>query len=181
MNRTKIIASGIIMATVAAVIQGIPAFLSETFALLTLASAIPVYTAARSNPLSGVISYVAAFLLLLFIDPGEGVNFLLTNGVVGLAQGLTVHFNLKNVLALAISSAALTVTSAIMNFGLDIPVLGVTLPGSGFVQLLFMLIIAVGYNFGFRILADFVYQKLQNAGIASKSEDESKKSDENNS
>ena len=165
MNRTKIIATGVLMAAVATIIQGIPAFLSESFALLTLASAIPVYTAARSNPLSGAISYAATVLLLLFVDPGESLNFLLTNGVVGISQGFTSNFKLKKIPALAASSAALTVTSSIMNFGIGIPVLGVTLPGSAIIQILTTLLISAGYNFGYQIVADFVYQKLQSTGI----------------
>lgn len=165
MNRTKIIATGVLMAAVATIIQGIPAFLSESFALLTLASAIPVYTAARSNPLSGAISYVATVLLLLFVDPGESLNFLLTNGVVGISQGLTSNFKLKKIPALAASSAALTVTSSIMNFGIGVPVLGVTLPGNAVIQLLATLVISAGYNFGYQMAADFIYQKLQSTGI----------------
>lgn len=174
MNRTKIIALGIIMAAVATIIQGIPVFLSEAFALLTLASAIPVYTASRSNPISGAISYAVTFVLLLFLDSGEALNFLLTNGVVGLSHGITSNFKIKKIPALGISSVALTITSAIMNFGLDTPVLGVVLPGSGLIQLVLMLVIAVGYNFGFHILADVVYQKLQTAGVTNKSEEEKK-------
>lgn len=165
MNRTKIIATGVLMAAVATIIQGIPAFLSESFALLTLASAIPVYTAARSNPLSGVISYAATVVLLLFVDPGESLNFLLTNGVVGISQGLTTNFKLKKIPALAVSSAALTVTSSIMNLGIGTPVLGVTLPGSAIIQILTTLVISAGYNFGYQIAADFIYQKLQSSGI----------------
>lgn len=165
MNRTKIIATGVLMAAVATIIQGIPTFLSESFALLTLVSAIPVYTAARSNPLSGVIAYAATVLLLLFIDPGESLNFLLTNGVVGISQGLTSNFKLKKIPSLAASSGALTVTSSIMNFGIGTPVLGVALPGSALIQIIITLLISAGYNFGYQMAADFVYQKLQSSGI----------------
>ncbi len=165
MNRTKIIVIGVIMAMIATVVQSIPAFLSQAFALLTIFSALPIYTAARTNPYAGVVAYLATVLLVLFVDPHEALSFLFTNGVVGFSLGICCNRKLKKLTTLGGSSAALAVTSGILNYGLGYPFLGVSIPGILPVQLVLLLLFSFVYNFIYLVFADFVYKKIKSSGI----------------
>lgn len=165
MNRTKIIVVGVLMAAVATIIQSIPAFLSESFALLTIFSTIPIYTAARTNPAAGAVSYVTTAVLVLFASSHEALFFLFTNGIVGISLGTTSFFKMKKIPALAASSGILTVALYIINYGIGFPVMGVTLPGPVIVQLITLLVFSVVYNFAYQIFADFVYKKIKSSGI----------------
>lgn len=174
MDRTKMIVIGVLMAAVATIIQSIPVFLSESFALLTLFSAIPVYTAARINPLAGVIAYAATAVLVLFASGQEALFFLFTNGVVGISQGTLSYLKLNKIPALVVSSAALTVTTTIMNLGIGMPVMGVELPGTKIVQIVMILVISAVYNFGFQAAGDVVYKNLESFGIIGEKTDDMK-------
>ncbi len=165
MNRTKIIVIGALMAAIAAIFQSIPAYLSEVFALLTAFSAIPIYTAARTNPVAGVLSYFTATILILFVSTHEALFFLFTNGIVGVSLGVCCYFKLKKIITLAASSVALTIALCIMNYGIGIPVLGIRIPGIIIVQFVILLLFSLIYNFIYLIFADLVYKKIKSSGI----------------
>ncbi len=165
MNRTKIIFIGALMAAVATVFQSIPALLSESFALLTTLSAIPVYLAARTNPAAGALSYFTTAVLVLFVSSHEALFFLFTNGVVGVSLGICCYLKQKKINTLVICAFVLTIALCIINYGIGYPVLGVPVPGVIIVQLLILFLFSLIYNYIFLAFADFVYKKIKDSGI----------------
>ncbi|WFR59293.1 hypothetical protein QA584_09460 [Anaerocolumna sp. AGMB13025] len=165
MDRIKIVVVGVVMAAVATIIQSIPAYLSESFALLTLFSSVPIYTAARTNPVSGAISYIATAILVFFSSADQALYFLFANGVVGASLGATNYFKLNKPITLAASTGALSLTSGILDFGFKQPFLGVDLPGNLIVKIIILIGASFAYNFGYSIFADFVYKKIGSSGI----------------
>lgn len=153
------------MAGIATIFQSIPFYLSEAFALLTILSAIPVYTAARTNPVSGALSYVITVILLLFVSPHEALMFLFTNGVVGLSLGSTSYFKLNKILSVGGSSVIQTIFLCILNYGLDISIFGIKIPGTIIIQLILILGSTMGYNFAYQAFADFIYKRIKTSGI----------------
>ncbi len=153
------------MAGIATIFQSIPFFLSEAFALLTILSAIPIYTAARTNPMSGALSYVVTVILVLFVSSHEALMFLFTNGVVGVSLGITSYLKLNKFLAVGISSVIQTIFLCILNYGIGISIFGVKIPGAIIIQLILILGFTLVYNFGYQAFADFIYKRIKTSGI----------------
>ena len=62
--KTKYIILGGLLAVISAILQCIPAFLSEAFIFLTVLSTIPIYIIAKKQPTLGILSYIIAFILI---------------------------------------------------------------------------------------------------------------------
>lgn len=165
MSRTKTIVIGALMAAIAAVFQSLPVLFSEVFILLTIISAIPIYISSRINPLSGILSYIVAGTLIFFISTHEGLFFLCTNGIVGLALGLCRYYKLKMFLTIIVSMVIMTVALSIMNYGIGIPIFGAALPGPLMIQLLILLAFSAVYCFIYLMVSDAIYKRIKMTGI----------------
>jgi hypothetical protein len=161
MNRTKIIVIGALMAAVAAMFQSLPVLLSEVFVLLTIISAIPIYIASRINPLSGILSYIVAFVLIFMVSTHEALFFMCTNGIVGLSLGLCRYYKLKKPIIILISSFTMTISLSIMNYGIGIPIFGTAIPGPLPVQVLILYVFSTSYNLIYLLASDAIYKKIK--------------------
>ena len=174
MNRTKMIVLGAFMATIAALFQAAPVLLSEVAVILTIFSDLPIYIAARIKPSTGVLSYLVAAFLIMLISTHESLFFLCTNGVVGLSLGICYYYiknhqlrrcflivYSKKLITMMISSIVLTISLSFMNYGIGIPVFGVTLPGPVGLQLTILFLFSLLYNFIYSSFMDFIYKRLK--------------------
>ncbi|MEQ8199225.1 MAG: hypothetical protein ABRQ27_14700, partial [Clostridiaceae bacterium] len=146
MNKTKIIVIGAFLSVIAAVFQLIPALLSEVFVLLTIFSAVPVYIVSRISPKAGVMSYFVTGIIVMIASVHEGLFFLCTNGIVGLSLGVCSYYIKSRAAIWFLSSAALTITLCIMNYGIGIPVFGSVIQGKAAVQLMIIFLFSVIYS-----------------------------------
>ena len=160
MNRTKIIVIGAMMASLAAIFQSFPVLLSEAAVLLTMLSAIPIYIASRINPTSGVLSYLVAAFLILLISTHEAFFSYVPNGVVGLTLGICSHERQKKPATLIISSATLSLSLSIMNYGLGIPIFGADIPGAFPVQFIILILFSFAYNLFFLYFTNIIYYRI---------------------
>jgi hypothetical protein len=172
MKHTKYIVIGALMATLAAIFQSLPIVLSEAFVILTILSAIPIYIASRLNPSSGVMSYLVAVIVISFLSTHEALFFMCSNGIVGVCLGICSHYHCKRWMALLLSSAVLTLTLSIMNYGIGIPVFGTRIPGMLLIQVLIIFAFSLIYNAIYQLFAGFLFKRLQFAGIKDNHEEQ---------
>lgn len=161
MNKTKIIVIGALMAAIAVIFQTLPILLSEVFIFLTVLSAVPIYIASRVKPVAGVLSFLVAAILMIFISTHEALFFICTNGIVGMSLGICRYIKLKKAIILLICPLALTISLSIMNYGIGIPVFGSKIPGAFLVQLLILFLFSLVYILIYLLFADFLYKRLE--------------------
>ena len=147
MKKTKLLVLGSLMACMSALFQIVPVFLSEAFVIVTIFSAVPIFLISFIHPKTGFAVYLASFMLISFFSVHEALLFLFTNGPVGLSLGSCSHYTARKLIAISISSVILTCCLGILNYLIGIPVFGVALPGSIWIQ--FMIIIAFSFIFNF--------------------------------
>lgn len=158
MNNTKLLTYGGMMACMAALFQSLPIFLSEAFVILTLFSALPVYIACRISPKAGLVSLMAAFLLINLISTHEALFFICTNGPVGASLGCLDYYFKNKILIFSLASSILCLTLCVMNFVIGIPVFGTALPGPLFLQIILLLSFSFIYSLAYRSLCRFIYK-----------------------
>ncbi len=149
------------MAALAAILQAAPVFLTEAAVALTVFSALPIYIAARLNPVTGILSYLAAFFVILFLSSHEALFFLCTNGVVGLGLGSLRYYRRKKPVTVLLSSAALTISLSIMNYGIGIPVFGTAIPGTWQLQLFLLYLFSAIYSMIYLYFAEFICKRFR--------------------
>lgn len=160
--KTKIIVTGSLFATIAALFQLTPIFFSEFFIFLTIFSAIPIYIVSRINSKAGILSYFVASMIVMTLSVHEGLFFLCTNGIVGLSLGICSNYTHKKPIIWLWSSIMLTITLSIMNYGIGIPVFGIKLPGAMAVQIGIIFLVSIVYNVFYYYITSFVFKNLQN-------------------
>lgn len=158
MSNTRVIVIGGLLACLAALFQCVPALFSEALVLVTIFSALPIYIIAKISPKVGVAGYVTAAILIMFLSVHESLFFLCTNGMVGLSLGICHHHTNKKLFICAASSAALTITLSIMNFVIGIPVFGVKIPCSIYMQLGILLLFSCVYITVYFFMANFFFK-----------------------
>ncbi|MDR7871187.1 MAG: hypothetical protein RIN55_10025 [Tissierellaceae bacterium] len=161
MGSTKNIAIGALFAVIAALFQLMPFFFSEFFVFLTIFSAIPIYIVSRINPKSGVLSYFTACLLIITLSVHEGIFFLSTNGIIGLTLGICSYYMKRRVTIWTVGSIVLATTLIIMNYCIEIPILGIELPGSMIIQMGIIFTISIVSNILYYYFSDFIYNILK--------------------
>lgn len=149
------------MAALAAILQAAPVFLTEAAVLLTIFSALPIYISARLNPVTGVLSYLAAFFVIMLLSSHEALFFLCTNGVVGLGLGCLRYVKQKRTVTILLNSIALTVSLSIMNYGIGIPVFGTAIPGGWQLQLLLLYLFSAVYSLIYLLFAEFICSRFR--------------------
>ena len=157
--KTKYIILGGLLAVISAILQCIPAFLSEAFIFLTILSTIPIYIIAKKQPVLGILSYIITFILISFISPHENIMFIFTNGILGLSLGICNYFTDKKRLICSISAILLTISICIVNF-----IIGINIIGFSFnLSLLPIVLIFLGssvYSFIFLVICRFFYKRI---------------------
>ncbi|MBH1941860.1 hypothetical protein I5677_13235 [Mobilitalea sibirica] len=161
MNRTKMIVFGALMAALAAIIQSLPALLTEAVIFITIFSSIPIYIIARIKPTVGVLSYLVAAFLVMLISLHEALFFLFSNGVVGLSLGSCSYFMIRKLLLAVLSALMLTLSLCIINYGIGIMVFGSELPGALIVQIIIIFVFSCIYVSVYHIFADFIYRRFK--------------------
>lgn len=165
MIKTKYIVVAALMAAIAAIFQCLPVLFSEIVIFMTILSALPIYTASRMKPVSGILAYLVAAFLIFLLSTHEGLFFLCTNGIIGLSLGICRFYKQKKLIILLISSFSLLISLSIMNYIVGIPIFGVAIPGKFVIQLLLIALFSAVYNFFYLLVADFLYNRLITAGI----------------
>jgi hypothetical protein len=160
MNRTKIVVIGGFMASLAAIFQALPVLLSEAAVILTILSAVPIYTSSRIKPIVGVLSYLVAAVLILLVSAHEAMFFLCTNGIIGVTFGSCRYYKQKKLITLFISSLSMTISLSFMNYIIGIPVFGVAIPGAIVVQIIILFLFSFIYGFLYLLFADFIYKRI---------------------
>ena len=160
MINTKNVVIGALFAVIAALLQIIPVVFSEVFVFLTIFSAVPIYIVSRINPKAGVLSYLVASMLIMFLSVHEGLFFLCTNGVVGMSLGICSYYTKIKAIIWFLSSFALTITLSIMNFGIGIPVFGSKLPGGILIQIMIIFLVSAIYNILYYYFSCFIFNLL---------------------
>lgn len=156
MSRTKLIVLGAFFTSLAVVFQLIPVLFSEVFVLTTMLSALPIYMIAKMNPQIGIAGYIAAAILISLFSVHEGLFFLCTNGVVGLALGGTHYYTNKKTIIFSVSSLCLTLALSIMTFIIGIPVFGFVIETGVLMQIFILLVFSLVYSIFYFYLANAV-------------------------
>lgn len=157
--KTKYIILGGLLAVISAILQCIPAFLSEAFIFLTVLSTIPIYIIAKKQPTLGILSYIIAFILISFISPHENIMFIFTNGILGLSLGICNYFTDKKFLICSISTILLTFSICIVNFIIGINIIGFSFNLS-FLPIVLIFLATSVYSFIFLVICKFFYKRI---------------------
>lgn len=160
MSSTKMLVTGAFMAAIASSFQLIPVLLSEAAVLLTMFSALPIYIAARCKPVTGILSYLTAAILIMLFSTHESLFFLCTNGMVGLSLGICCYYTQKKLIILMISSLVMTISLSIMNYVIGFPVFGTTLPGTYTIQFILIFLFSFVYNTIYYYFAGFLSRRI---------------------
>lgn len=158
MSRTKLIVLGAFCISLAVVFQIIPVLFSEIFVFVTMLSALPIYMIAKMNPKIGVAGYITAAILITLFSVHEGMFFLCTNGVVGLALGGTHYYTNKRSIIFSISAILLTLALSMMTFIIGIPVFGFVINANIFIQVCILLIFSLVYSIFYFYVSNLVFK-----------------------
>lgn len=158
---TKTIVIGALFAVIAALFQLIPTLFSETFVLLTIFSAVPIYIVSRINPEAGLLSYFVATMIVMILSVHEGLFFLCTNGMVGISLGICNYYTRSKTITWTLSSLILTITLSIMNYGIGIPVFGSKIPGILAIQIAIIFFFSLIYNIFYYYFSSFIFNLLK--------------------
>jgi hypothetical protein len=158
---TKTVVIGALFAAIAALLQLVPVFFSEIFIFLTIFSTVPIYIVSRINPKAGVLSYFVAGMLIMFLSTHEGLFFLCTNGIIGVSLGICGYYRKKKTITWLISSAVLTATLSIMNYGIGIPVFGSNIPGAIIIQIIIIFLFSILYNIIYYYFSNLIFNLLK--------------------
>lgn len=159
--KTKIIVIGSLFTTIAALFQLTPIFFSEFFIFMTILSAVPIYIVSRINSKAGVLSYLAASMIVMTLSVHEGLFFLCTNGILGLSLGICSNYTQKKTIIWFVGSLILTIALSIMNYGIGIPVFGIKVPGAMTVQVAIIFLVSLVCNIFYYYLTSFVFRNLE--------------------
>lgn len=158
MSRTKLIVLGAFFTSLAVIFQIIPVLFTEVFVLATMLSALPIYIIAKMNPKIGVAGYITAAVLISLFSVHEGMFFLCTNGVVGLALGATHYYTNKKSLIFLVSTIALTIALSTMTFIIGIPVFGIVIKASVCGQIGILLVFSLIYSIFYFYISNYVFK-----------------------
>lgn len=164
----RIIALGAIFAAIAALFQLIPFFFTEIFVLLTIISALPIYTISRLNPKAGILSYIVAGNIVMLFSVHEGLLFLCTNGMIGVSLGVCCYYMKRKLIIWLSSSILLTTALSVVNYGIGIPVLGGDIPGIIVIQLAILQSFSFLYNIIYYYFSNMIYGRLKKTGYIDK-------------
>ena len=158
MISTRIIVIGGLLTCLSVLFQSVPILFSEVLVFVTILSALPIYIIAKISPKAGAAGYIIAAILIMFLSAHEGLFFLCSNGIVGLSLGVCHHYTNKKLTIYAISSAALTIALSVMNFVIGIPVFGMKMPYSIYIQLGILLLFSWIYIIFYFYIANFFFK-----------------------
>ena len=115
---------------------------------------------AKMNPKIGIVGYITAGLLISLFSVHEGMFFLCTNGVVGLALGASHYYTNKKAIIFLISTIALTIALSTMTFIVGIPVFGVVIKTNTYIQIGILLIFSLIYSIFCFYIANFIFKTI---------------------
>ncbi|WP_315115105.1 hypothetical protein [uncultured Clostridium sp.] len=158
MVTTKRIIIGAFLICLSVIFQLTPVLFSEIFVFLTVLSGFPMYVISKISPKVGVMAYAISALVILCLSVHESIFFLCTNGIVGLSLGATSYYTNKKLPIVVIASITLTFTLSIINFIIGVPVFGVKIPFSIFIQLGIFFAFAIIYNSIYLRISKFLFK-----------------------
>lgn len=121
--RLRGLAFAAMMAGLAALLQTGPVWLSEPAGyVLSILAALPPAVAAAAYPREALWAAAVAVLLCLLVNPQEAVVFGLTNGLLGLALGLTA--GMPPLRSALLAGAALLGGMVVLTWGVGVAALG---------------------------------------------------------
>ena len=165
MSNTKLIVLSAFLVCLSAVFQLLPVAFSEVFVLTTIFSGVPIYIIAKLKVKIGIAAYIVSAILIMYVSVHEGLFFLCTNGAIGLSLGICHNRTDKKITINFISTMVLAAALCIMNFFIGIPVFGVKLPISIFIEigiiLVFSFIYSIFYFFIIRLLVNFLNKRCK--------------------
>ena len=123
-------------------------------------SALPIYMIAKMNPKIGLTGYIAAAILISLFSVHEGLFFLSTNGVVGLALGATHFYTNKRIIIFSVSTLSLTLALSIMTFVIGIPVFGFVINASVFIQICLLFVFSLIYSIFYFYISNAVFKMI---------------------
>jgi hypothetical protein len=106
----------IILIVLITVFQSAPRILGESFALAVYLCGLPVYIATRFNCIYGTAVYLAAAAILLYLNTGEALFFICTNGFIGLSLGILKYHFKSNYIIPAFSALLVNIVLFIVNY-----------------------------------------------------------------
>lgn len=160
MSQTKLIVLGALFTSLAVIFQMVPAFFSEAFVFVTMLSALPIYITAKLNPKIGIVGYITAAILITLFSTHEGLFFMCTNGIVGLALGITHYYTNKKMIIISLSTITLTIALSIMTFIIGIPVFGFVLNTGITIQICILLAFSLVYSIFYFYISHIIFKKI---------------------
>lgn len=145
MNNTRTLVLGVLLAGLAVIFQLMPVFLSEAVIFLTVLSTVPIYVIARTAPRIGITAYVITGIVISIINIHEGLIYVFTNGIIGLALGIGMYNTRNRVVVCALTALLLAVTLNFLHSFIGIPVLGIDLPEAFLVRMIILLVFSAVY------------------------------------
>jgi hypothetical protein len=165
MIKTRLLVLGGICAGLTVLFQTIPVFLSEIFVIATIFSVLPVYIMARLNPVYGISTFITAAFIIFAISPHEGIFFLLTNGIIGLALGICRHYTNYSLLQIAVSSLSLATALIISSMALGINAFGFEITDTIGLEALVLTVFSFIYCTLYMKFANFIYTILKKSRL----------------
>lgn len=118
----KSLTMGAVLVSIAVIIQASPLYLPVVGVSLSALSTLPVALASYYNGMTGLLTYLAASILLLFWNVPQAVIFLLTSGLLGIMLGTLIRWRLRLISVVAIPAIALSAGVFLAGGLLGIPV-----------------------------------------------------------
>ena len=124
MLNKRVIVFCIILVVLTAALQAAPRIFGNAFDFAVILSGLPVYIAARFNCAVGISVYLAATILSAYMNTGEAIFFICTNGFIGLSLGI-IKYRFKSTYTIpAISALIIILILFIINYSFGINILG---------------------------------------------------------
>lgn len=159
-NQTRIIVVGSLLACFTTILQSAGMFGGIGF-LISALSTLPILIGTFLSYRMGILSYISAFLLILFIQPSEFFVYPFTTGLLGISMGFSIRFFKKGIFATLFSGLTLTLGILIILYIIRFPVLGPTISTKIDVNtILIILIFSTVYSWGWLKLSFFVIKRV---------------------
>jgi len=129
----------IILTFLAVMLQSASGIPGKFFAFIVFLSGLPIYTAARFNFIYGAAVYLAAAAILSYLNTGDALFFICTNGLIGLSLGILKYHFRSNYIIPAFSALIVNIMLFIVNYFFKINIISNLIFKTPFAQALALL------------------------------------------
>jgi hypothetical protein len=158
-NKTRAIVIGSLLACLTTILQAAGIFGGIGF-LISALSTLPILLGSILYFRMGILSYIAAFLLISLIQPSEFFIFPFTTGLLGISLGFSLRSFKKGIFVTLFSGAALTIGILVILYIIQFPVLGPSVTSNiNITTIALILIFSTFYSWIWLKLSIFIIKK----------------------